>query len=568
MSYITLYRKYRPQYFSEVLGQPHVVKTLQNALALGKVAHAYLFCGLRGVGKTTVARLLAKAVNCENLKKTGKNESVEPCNKCAACKEIVEGRAIDLIEIDAASNRGIDEIRDLREKIKFTPSRLKYKVFIVDEVHMLTQEAFNALLKTLEEPPSHAIFVLATTEPHRVPATIISRCQRFDFRKIRQADLILHLKKISKKEKIKIDEKTLKLIASEASGSSRDALSLLGQMISLEDEEITFEEAKSILGITDLSFIFEFVDFLILKDAKEAIKLVNKIADSGFDLKQFSKKLLEYFRKLLLIKIDQKLVSSQESDLTEEQFKKAVEHAQKISAKDLVNQIKFFIRAKKEIDDSFIPQLPLEIAVVESFSYDESSPAEKKHQNNGGGKKILLEKSASTKKENKKIVTQTFTQEPSTLSPHRQSSAQAIIIDSSSKNRLDKSSTSTNSRGLDFIRKKWSDFIQEMKLYNLSLSAFLKCCDPIEVQGDRLILFCKYPFYRERLEDFKNKRLIEDVAKNLFKNKIFLDFVLENELDKNLKKKLEDLKNKKKKEAAQAEMLFKKALDVFGEKIA
>lgn len=593
MSYLTLYRKYRPQLFAEVLGQPHVIKTLQNALALGKVAHAYLFCGPRGVGKTTVARLLARAVNCKNLKKVGK-EGIEPCNKCEACKEMIEGRAIDLIEIDAASNRGIDEIRDLREKVKFTPLRLKYKIFIVDEVHMLTQEAFNALLKTLEEPPAHILFILATTEPYRVPATIISRCQRFDFRKLTLADLILNLKRIAKKEKIKIDDKALKLIALESSGSSRDALSLFGQMISLEDEEITFEEVRSILGIADLSFIFKFVDFLVSKDAKQAIALVNKIADSGFDLKQFSKKLLEYFRKLLLIKIDLDLAKSLESDLTEEQFKKACDHAQKISAKDLVNQIKFFIRAKKEIDDSVIPELPLEIALIESLSDKLFNEGEKKHQTNGGEKPHLDDSKNSKKK------IETFNQKLSTLPDQQSHFAQDRIISANSQSIKPASNLSTKSQfcqskkaqfkescdkqfnvtkntftckdinliEINFVQKRWNDFVQTVRKYNFSLSAFLKFCEPIEIKKSKLILLCQYPFYRERLKDLKNKKLIEDVAVNFFKSKIFFEFILYRDLDKDLRKKYEDLKNKKKKEAEQAEALIKKALDVFGEKTA
>jgi DNA polymerase-3 subunit gamma/tau len=543
MSYITLYRKYRPQRFSDVLGQPHVVTTLKNALALEKVAHAYLFCGPRGVGKTTVARLLAKTVNCGKLSQTTKKtKNVEPCNKCEACEEITEGRALDLIEIDAASNRGIDEIRDLREKIKFAPSKLKYKVFIVDEVHMLTQEAFNALLKTLEEPPAHAIFILATTEPYKVPATIISRCQRFDFRKLLLADLIPHLKKVSQKEKIKIDDNVLKLIAAEASGSSRDALSLLGQMISLEDEEITFEEAKSILGIADLSYTFEFVDYLILKDLKGAIKLVNKVADLGFDLKQFLKNLLEYFRKILLIKIDLKLASSFGTSLTKEQFKKAVDHAQKIPARDLVSQIKNFTQAKKEIDDSFIPQLPLEIAVVESIVSDE--PQKQKstqggHQNNGGEREISQKSSKSLR------ATQALTKK----NPAAKIKSQEI----ENKNLIE----------LNVVQKKWNDFIQKIRLCNFSLSAFLKFCDPIKIKGSRLILLCKYPFYRERLIDFKNKKLVEEAASDFFKNKIFCDFVLYNEIDNSLRKKFEELKNKKQDQQAQAEILVKKALDIF-----
>ncbi|NQU99811.1 MAG: DNA polymerase III subunit gamma/tau, partial [Parcubacteria group bacterium] len=322
MSYLALYRKYRPQSFSDVVGQEHVVKTLQNALKSEKVAHAYLFCGPRGVGKTTIARLLAKAINCDSL---GKSKDIEACDKCEFCSEINANKAVDIIEIDAASNRGIDEMRELKEKIKFTPNHLKYKVFIIDEVHMLTIEAFNALLKTLEEPPAHAIFILATTEAHKIPATILSRCQRFDFKKFTHKEIVNQLSDIAGREKVKIDNKSLSLLASNASGSSRDGLSLLNQVVSLEDKEITFDETKSILGIPDLSQVLDFVDNLIAKDVRGAIKLINDISDSGYDLKQFFKNLLEYFRKLLLAKVDKDLISNEGIDLDNEQLDKLKE---------------------------------------------------------------------------------------------------------------------------------------------------------------------------------------------------------------------------------------------------
>jgi len=234
-----LYRKYRPQKFSEFVGQEHIVKTLTNAISSGLISHAYLFYGPRGSGKTTIARLFAKAVNCQNRK----GGDFEPCNQCFSCKEISEGRAVDLIEIDAASHRGIDEIRDLREGIKFAPTRLKYKVFIIDEAHQLTKEAANALLKTLEEPPSHAIFILATTEIHKMIPTIISRCQRFDFRKLTVPEILKKLEIICQKEKIKIEKVALELIAQNAQGSMRDAESLLDQVsTSFDKKEIKLEE--------------------------------------------------------------------------------------------------------------------------------------------------------------------------------------------------------------------------------------------------------------------------------------------------------------------------------------
>src|SRR3989344_3003758 len=254
---LALYRKYRPQVFSEIIGQEHVVQILTNAITAAKISHAYLFSGPRGSGKTTIARLLAKAVNCEDKK------DYEPCNKCPSCLEINQGRSLDLIEIDAASHRGIDEIRELKEGIKFTPTKSKYKVFIIDESHQLTKEAANALLKTLEEPPSHAIFILATTEIQKMIPTVISRCQRFDFRRLTLPEILKRLEIISKKENLQIEKEALEVIALNSGGSFRDAEGLLDQVIifSGKEKEIKAEDIKDFLGIVDTQLISQLVDF-------------------------------------------------------------------------------------------------------------------------------------------------------------------------------------------------------------------------------------------------------------------------------------------------------------------
>jgi len=359
MANLVLYRKYRPKTFGEIVGQEHIIKTLTNALKLDKIAHAYLFTGVRGTGKTSVARILAKAVNCLEKK------SAEPCNKCQACESINQNKSMDLIEIDAASNRGIDEIRELRDGIKFSPSNLKYKVFIIDEIHMLTREAFNALLKTLEEPPAHAIFILATTEIHKVPQTIISRCQKFDFHKLTLDEIVERLNWISNQEKVKIEKSALELIAINADGSVRDGESLLGQIMSMEDKNITLEEVQTILGVVDIKAVSDLVQFISEKNSGKAISHINEISNHGYDLIQFTKSLIGYLRKMMILKVDVNLSKLVTAELTKEQIAGIIQQSEKLTSSDLIKFIYLFIQAGNEIKLADFPQLPLELAIVE-----------------------------------------------------------------------------------------------------------------------------------------------------------------------------------------------------------
>lgn len=367
MSNLVLYRKYRPQKFSEIIGQEHVVQTLTNALSLGLISHAYLFAGPRGCGKTTIARLFAKSLNCQN-RKAGE---WEPCNQCSSCLEIMKGQPIDLIEIDAASHRGIDEIRELRDGIKFVPNKSKYKIFIIDEAHQLTKEASNALLKTLEEPPTHAIFILATTEIHKMIPTIISRCQRFDFRKLTVNEIIKRLEFILEKEKGKIERPALELIAFQASGSIRDAESLLDQVLSFagEKKEIKAEDLKELLGLVEINLISQFCDFLFKKKSIEAINFLNDISEKGYDLQQFAKSLINYLRQALILKItninDYQLTNPLISGLTKEEFEKMKNQVVSLTLTDLEKMINLFLEAENKMKYSPILQLPLELAIIE-----------------------------------------------------------------------------------------------------------------------------------------------------------------------------------------------------------
>ncbi len=363
---LVLYRKYRPQTFSEIVGQEHVVQTLTNAILGRMISHAYLFAGPRGSGKTTIARLFAKAVNCENRKE---NQS-EPCNKCSSCTEIMNGRALDLIEIDAASHRGIDEIRELRDGIRFIPTKSKYKVFIFDESHQLTKEAANALLKTLEEPPSHAIFILATTEIHKMIPTIISRCQRFDFRKLTLAEIMRRLETVVQKEKARIEKPALELIALNSGGSIRDAESLLDQVLTFsgnQKDEIKAQDIKDLLGLVEVNLISQFCGFLCEKKAAEAINFLNGLQDRGMDLQEFSKALINYLRQGLILKTSGGAAGNPIIvGLTKEDYQKLQSQAMSVKEEDLRRILNLFLDAESKMRYSSIPQLPLELAIIES----------------------------------------------------------------------------------------------------------------------------------------------------------------------------------------------------------
>ncbi|MBI2577945.1 MAG: DNA polymerase III subunit gamma/tau, partial [Candidatus Wildermuthbacteria bacterium] len=321
MANLVLYRKYRPKYFSEVVGQEHIVQTLKNAVQTGLISHAYAFIGPKGSGKTTIARILAKAINCESA---SRQTNGEPCNSCASCTDINEGRAMDLIEIDAASNRGIDEIRELKEGIRFAPTKLKYKVFVVDEAHQLTKEAANALLKTLEEPPSHAIFILATTEAHKMIPTILSRCQRFDFRKLTMPEIIQQLQDVAGKEGIDAEKRALELIASRAGGALRDALSILDKVLTFhrsfgKNKEVEAATVQELLGLIDVNSLSDLLKLIKDGDAAKAIETLNGYLEKGTDPMELAKSLVDYSRHVLLVKINPSLEHMLQEEYTPEQ---------------------------------------------------------------------------------------------------------------------------------------------------------------------------------------------------------------------------------------------------------
>ncbi len=365
MENVVLYRKYRPLDFSALIGQEAVVQTLTNSIKSGSISHAYLFCGPRGSGKTTIARIFAKAVNC-----TAKS-GAKPCNECDSCLEINAGKSLDLIEIDAASHTGVDDVRELIDGLKFAPVKSKYKIFIIDECHQLSKSAANALLKTLEEPPAHAIFLLATTEAHKMLATITSRCQRFDFKRLQASQIIEKLEFILKQEKIDFEPSALSLIALNARGSFRDAESLLDKCISFsgKTKKLTTQEIKELLGIVEVGQISKFIDFLLQNPpaggTKEAIIFLNSLVDGGVDLQEFSKTLVFYLRQALLLKIDANSTSVKNSGLSDEELTKMTAQITNLTEKDIQKMLELFMAAETTMKHAIILQLPLELAVVD-----------------------------------------------------------------------------------------------------------------------------------------------------------------------------------------------------------
>ena len=358
MSYLVLARKWRPQTFSEVIGQRPVVLTLQNAIRRNRVPHALIFSGVRGVGKTTLARIMAKALNCQQ------GPIPEPCNVCDSCVAITAGTALDLMEIDGASNRGIQEIRDLKENIRFFPAQARFKIVIVDEVHMLTTEAFNALLKTIEEPPAHVYFMFATTELHKVPITILSRCQRHELKRVLFDELLTFLRKISSAEQVTISDQALTLIAREAEGSVRDGLSLLDQIFSFGGESVSDQDVLEVLGLVDRQILEELTETLLAQDLEKSLALLDRVYSFGVDIKRFCHDLLIYFRGALLCKISDR--AEEILDLPDQELRRLREISLGYSQESLYQCFNVLLRGVEEMQYASHPKLVLEMSFIKA----------------------------------------------------------------------------------------------------------------------------------------------------------------------------------------------------------
>ena len=484
------YRKWRPQTLSEVLGQEPVTQTLRHAVEGGKIAHAYLFCGPRGTGKTSTARILAKAVNCPN------QAGGEPCNACDMCRSITEGRALDVIEIDAASNRGIDEIRSLREKANYAPSLARYKVYIIDEVHMLTEAACNALLKTLEEPPGHVIFVLATTEAHKVIATIISRCQRFNFHRLRQTEIMDKLKLICEREGIHIEPGSLELIARAATGSLRDAENILQQMIAYYGNQIELDQIQAELGISRDSRVRQLARCVVNRDVAAGLKVVNSLNSDGVDLRQFNVGLVEYLRGLLLSKSR----CEEALDVTSEDLAEMGSLATNATLDYLLKAIKSFSSIDFRSDD--YSALPLELALLGCAL---SPPA--------GQEQLTTTKPSEVADATEITEPLEEADVPVALDSTEVPSEVPVALDNTEV------PSEGISQDIDYLRSRWREFIKSLRGEGSSgnLDAFLRsACDPIALEDDTLVLGFYYSFHKEKIEDAKYRHLVEKKLKEIF----------------------------------------------------
>jgi len=356
VSYLVLARKWRPQTFGDLVGQEHVSQTLQNAIQSGRVAHAFLFTGARGVGKTSAARILAKALTCDH------GPASEPCNECPACLEITSGVAVDVIEIDGASNTGVDDVRELRENVKYLPSRLRSKIFIIDEVHMLSTSAFNALLKTLEEPPSHVKFIFATTEPHKVPITILSRCQRFDFKRIALPVVVSRLRYIVDREGVEITDSSLAMVARKGDGSMRDSLSTLDQVLAFCGTSVSDEDVVALLGVVDRRLLLQSSRSVFSKDSRALLEIVKQVDLNGYNIRQFCQELVEHFRVLALSRAVGDI--SEYAELSGAELSDIHEQAQSVDIADLYRHVAILIKAESEMGQTGFPRLILEMALL------------------------------------------------------------------------------------------------------------------------------------------------------------------------------------------------------------
>lgn len=507
MDFVVTARKWRPKQFNELIGQEHITTTLQNSIRSNRIAHAYLFTGPRGVGKTSTARIFAKVLNCLHPK------DVEPCNKCELCKDIESNQSLDIIEIDGASNRGIDEIRTLRESVKYAPTKGRYKVYIIDEVHMLTKESFNAFLKTLEEPPAHTIFIFATTDVHKVPLTIISRCQRFDFRRIHLDTIKNALKNIASEEKIKIDDKTLSIIAKKADGSLRDAESYFDQVVAFCDKKIDPVTVAKMLNLIDDDIYFKISDAVLEKNFKTVFDITNEIYENGWNFIDFMEGLLEHFRNILTVILNKKTDLIETAEVNKVRY---TEYEVKFTANDILRLLNFLTKVQQELRFSQNHKLKIEIALSHLVGLERTSTISEIINKIGSvqGSAPLFLSEQSTSKYTSSQPSKSFSETKPTPSSQNNFSKPPKRIEDNIENIM-----LNEVSDFDGIVKKWENFVSSISQErSLIFGPMIRNLKPVNLEGNKLSVSGadeNGKFILKRNQDYINKKVMDVFGRKL-----------------------------------------------------